>query len=56
MGCVHTHQRIPTIEGRGNPSCVRTIVEKTREDNRKARKIGLVISQVLTLRPEHDKI
>jgi hypothetical protein len=38
MGCVHTHQKIPTIKGCGNPSRVRNVMEKDGEDVRKARK------------------
>jgi hypothetical protein len=56
MGCVHTHQGMPTIEGWGSPSCVWSVVEKSREDNQKARKIGWVVSQPFALRPKHDKI
>jgi hypothetical protein len=28
MGCVHTHQRIFTIEECGSPSCIQSVVEK----------------------------
>jgi hypothetical protein len=28
MGCVHIHQRIPIIKGRGNPSRVYNVMEK----------------------------
>jgi hypothetical protein len=56
MGCVHKHRGIPTIEKWGSLSCVQSVVEKTGEDNRKARKIGWVINQTLTLRPENDKM
>jgi hypothetical protein len=26
MGCVHTHRRMPTIEGWVNPSCIQSVV------------------------------
>jgi hypothetical protein len=45
-----------TIEGWDSPSCVRSVVEKTREDNWKARKIGWVINQAFAPWPKHDKI
>jgi hypothetical protein len=51
--CAHT---LKHTEGWGNPSYVRNIVEKTKEDNQKVGKTNQVGSQVLTLRPEHDKI
>jgi len=38
MGCVQTHQGMPTIKRWGNPSCVRSVVEKTKEDNQKVGK------------------
>jgi hypothetical protein len=47
---------MPTIEGWGSPSHVRNAVQKTRENNRKAKKINRAISQVPAPRPEHDKI
>jgi hypothetical protein len=40
MGCVHTHRRIPTIEGCGSPNCIRNVVEKDGENNRKVGKDG----------------
>ncbi len=40
MGCVHTHRRILLIKGWGNPSRIRNVVEKTREDNRKVGNIS----------------
>jgi hypothetical protein len=55
MGCVRTHQRMPTIEGWGSLSHVWNVVKKNRENNRKDRKTSLVVSQTLALRPEHDK-
>ncbi len=56
MGCVHTHRGMPTIEGWGSPSCVQSVVQKTRENNQKAKKIGRIINQAPTLGLEHDKI
>ncbi len=50
------HQGILTIEGWGNPSYVQNIVEKIRENNQKARKIGRVINQTLAPRAKYDKI
>jgi len=44
MGCVHTHQRMPTIEGWGNPSHVRNVVKKNGQNNQKVRKISQTIS------------
>jgi hypothetical protein len=40
MGCVHMHQRIFGIEGCGNPSCIRNVVKKDVQNNKKAGKIG----------------
>jgi hypothetical protein len=40
MGCVHTHQKIPTIEGWGDPNYIQSIVKKTKEDNKKVEKIN----------------
>jgi hypothetical protein len=56
MVCVHTHQGRPAIEGCGCMSCIRSVVKKIGEDNRKVGKIGRTISQVHALRLEHDKI
>jgi hypothetical protein len=56
MGCVHTHQKIPTIERCGNPSHVWNIMEKDGEDNRKVRKVDWIINQAPNQRPKHDKI
>jgi hypothetical protein len=56
MGCVHTHRRILTIGGWGSPSHVPSVVQKIREDNQKVGKTGRVVSQVLALRPKHNKI
>jgi hypothetical protein len=44
MGCVHTHWRIPTIEGCGNPSHVRNIVKKDGEYNWKVGKVHWTIN------------
>jgi hypothetical protein len=44
MGCVHTHQGMHAIERWGSPSRIRSVVQKTREDNRKARKTSQAIS------------
>jgi hypothetical protein len=51
MECVHTHQKIPTIDGCGSLSHVQNFVEKTREDNQKVGKTNQVVSQMPTLRP-----
>ncbi len=56
MGCAHTHWRIPTIEGWGNPSSLWNVVEKTKENNRKARKTSRAVSQTPIVGPEHDNI
>jgi hypothetical protein len=56
MGCVHTHQGMPTIEGWGSPSCIQSVVQKTEETNQKAGKINRIVSKTLAPRPEHDKI
>ncbi len=56
MGCIHTHQRMPAIEGWGGPSRVQNVVQKTKEDHQKARKTGRVVSQVPTFELEHNKI
>jgi hypothetical protein len=55
MGCVHMHQMITTIERWSSPSHIQSVVEKTKEDNQKARKINWVVNQTLTLELEHDK-
>jgi hypothetical protein len=44
------------IVGWGSPSHVQSAMEKTREDNWKARKTSWPINQVPTLGPENDKI
>jgi hypothetical protein len=44
MGCVHTHQRRPKIEGWGSPSHVQSAMEKTMENNQKAGKISRTIN------------
>jgi hypothetical protein len=31
-------------------------MKKIREDNQKAKKIGQIVNQVITLEPKHDKI
>jgi hypothetical protein len=56
MGYVHTHQGMLAIEGLGSPSRVRSVMQKTGEDNRKAWKTGQIISQAPAPRPKHDKI
>jgi hypothetical protein len=56
MGCVHTHEGMYAIERWGNLSHVRNVVQKNREDNRKARKISQAISQKPIPGPEHDEI
>jgi hypothetical protein len=56
MGCVHTHQRMFAIEGKGNPSRIWNVVEKIGEDNWKVGKTGQVVNQVPAPRPKHDKI
>ncbi len=56
MGCVHTHQGRPTIEGCGSMNCVRSVVKKIGKDNRKVEKIGRTINQIHALGLEHDKI
>jgi hypothetical protein len=47
---------IPTIEGCGNPSHIRNVVEKIGENNQKAGKTNQVINQKPTPRLKHDKI
>jgi len=39
MGCVHTHQRIPTIEGCGSPNRIRSVAKKIGKNNQKAGKL-----------------
>jgi hypothetical protein len=56
MGCVYTHRKIPTIEGWGSPSHIRSIVEKIGENYWKPRKTSRAISQTHTLGSKHDKI
>jgi hypothetical protein len=56
MGCVHTHQGRPAIEGCGSISRVWSVVKKIGEDNQKVEKIGRITSQMHALRLEHDKI
>jgi hypothetical protein len=53
MGCVHTHWRIPAIEGCDNPSHVQSAMEKDGKNNWK---VDRAVSQVPALGPEHDKI
>ncbi len=47
MGSVHTHQRIFTIERCDNPSYVQNanVVEKTKENNQKVKKINWIINK-----------
>jgi len=40
MGCVHTHRGMLAIEGWDNPSRVRSVMKKTRENSQKVRKIS----------------
>jgi hypothetical protein len=56
MGCVHTHQIIPTIERCGNPSHIHNVVKKDGEDNRKVGKVGWPINQMHASMSKHDKI
>jgi hypothetical protein len=35
MKCVHAHQKIPVIEGWGNPNHILNVINKTRENNQK---------------------
>jgi hypothetical protein len=56
IGCVHTHWRLPKIEGWGSPSRVQNNIKKLRENNQKVGKISQIVSQVLAPGPEHDKI
>jgi hypothetical protein len=44
MGCVHTHQKIPIIEGWGSLRHIRNVMEKTKETNQKLGKIGQTIN------------
>jgi hypothetical protein len=50
------HQRIPAIEGWGNPYHILNVVNKTRENNQKAEKINRTLSETPTPVPKHDKI
>jgi hypothetical protein len=56
MGCVHTYQGIPAIEGWNNLSSIWNIVKNIREANWKLGNISWIISQVAALGPKHDKI
>jgi hypothetical protein len=56
IGCVHTHQGIPTIERYCNPNHVWNVVEKIRENNQKVGKINWVVNQMPIIGPKHDKI
>ncbi len=56
MGCVHMHQRIPTIEGCANPSRVQSVMEKNGEDNQKPGKIGQIVNSTPTIGLKYDKI
>ncbi len=51
MGCVDTHRRMHVIEGWGNPSHVRSVVEKIGEDNQKVGKTDRTVSQVPAFGP-----
>jgi hypothetical protein len=44
------------IEKWGSPSCIQNAMQKIGKDNQKVGKIGRVISQAITIGPEHDKI
>jgi len=56
MWCMHTHWKIPTVEGWGNPSSIWNVMEKIMEANRKVGKIGWVVNQMPTFGLEHDNI
>ncbi len=56
MGCVHMHQKIPTIEEWGNPNHIRSIWKKIKENNQKVGKINWYVNQVPTFGPKHNKI
>ncbi len=56
MGCEHMHQKILTIEGFGSSIHIQSIMEKIKEDNQKARKIGQDVSQAFTPRLKFEKI
>jgi hypothetical protein len=56
MRCVHTHQGMPTNERWGSLSYKQSVVEKTREDNRKVGKIGRIVSQTFAFKLEHGNI
>jgi hypothetical protein len=56
MGCVHTNQGLFTIEGWGNISRIWNVLQKSKEDNQKARKIGRTVSQTPTPGPKQDQI
>jgi hypothetical protein len=56
MGCMHTHQGRPAIEGCDSPSCVWSNVEKTKKDHWKDKKTYQGISQIPPPRLDHDKI
>jgi hypothetical protein len=47
---------ILAIKGWGNPSHVQNVVQKTREDNQKAKKTNQIINQMPTLRPKYDNM
>ncbi len=50
------HQKILTIEGFGSSIHIQSIMEKIKEDNQKARKIGQDVSQAFTPRLKFEKI
>jgi hypothetical protein len=56
MGCVHTHQGIPAIEGWGSPNHVWIVIKKIGENNWKDGKASQTTNQMLTPRLKHDKI
>jgi hypothetical protein len=56
MGCVHTHQKKPTIERCDSLSYIWNVIIKIGENNQKVRKIDQIISQTPVLGLEHDII
>jgi hypothetical protein len=44
------------IERWDSPNHVQNVMQKIREDNQKIGKTSQVVSQALTIGPEHDKI
>jgi hypothetical protein len=56
MGCVHTHQKIPAIEGWDILNRVQNTIKETRENNPKTKKIYQTLNQTPTFGLKHDKI